>query len=129
MMGDHVAHSLRACTKRGFLRPVIACQFAKLLKIACGYGNTHAVASELDLSQLRQWVAEAALPSPLPTLINRAHTAREIALESGFDQALLAMVCRRAKAAAQAHAPAVTAEFLVADYNGTVVYHGSYAPI
>ena len=58
MMGDHVAYALRACSERGFNQPIIACQFAKLLKIACGHENTHAAASELDLAALLRW-AEA----------------------------------------------------------------------
>ncbi|HEX9079484.1 MAG TPA: cobalt-precorrin-5B (C(1))-methyltransferase CbiD [Desulfuromonadaceae bacterium] len=123
MMGDHVAHAARACQERGFDRPVIACQFAKLLKIACGHENTHAVASEMDLSRLRAWADAAGLPSPLRALVSRANTAREIALESRFDPALLELVCRRARDAVQGHAPGIRAEFLVADYGGNVVLH------
>ncbi len=123
MMGDHVAHAARACAERGFDRPIIACQFAKLLKIACGHGNTHAVASELDLSRLRTWAEGAQLPAPLRALISRAHTAREIALESGFDRALLEVVCSHARIAAYGHAPGTRAEFLVADYAGNSVYY------
>jgi len=37
MMGDHIAYALQACQRRGFKQPFIACQFAKLLKIACGH--------------------------------------------------------------------------------------------
>ncbi len=123
MMGDHVAHALAACVQRGFDRPIIACQFAKLLKIACGHGNTHAVASELDLSRLRTWAEGAHLPAPLRAIISRAHTAREIALESGFDRALLEVVCSHARIAAYGHAPGTRAEFLVADYAGNSVYY------
>jgi cobalt-precorrin-5B (C1)-methyltransferase len=123
MMGDHVAHAVRACAERSFNHPIIACQFAKLLKIACGYENTHAAASELDLSRLRQWAETAQLPTPLRALIAQAHTAREIALESGFERALLEVVCRRAQSAARGHAPDTQAGFQVADYAGNIVYY------
>jgi len=123
MMGDHVAHAMRACLERGFDHPVIACQFAKLLKIACSHENTHAAASELDMSRLRQWAETARLPAPLLDLISRAHTAREIALESGFDTALLEIVCCQAQSAVLNHAPGLHAGFQVADYGGNIVYH------
>jgi cobalt-precorrin-5B (C1)-methyltransferase len=123
MMGDHVAHALAACAERGYLAPIIACQFAKLLKVACGHENTHAAASELDLSRLRTWAEETGLPSPLRALISRAHTAREIALESGFERVLLEVVCLKAQAATCGHAPGIQAGFQVADYAGNIVYH------
>jgi len=100
MMGDHVAYALDSCQRHGFEQPLIACQFAKLLKIACGYENTHAAASELDLATLRQWAETDDIPRHLIDLITRANTAREIIIASGFDQRLLELVCCRAQAAA-----------------------------
>ncbi|MBI2353719.1 MAG: cobalt-precorrin-5B (C(1))-methyltransferase [Deltaproteobacteria bacterium] len=121
MMGDHVAYALRACADRGFDRPIIACQFAKLLKIACGYENTHAAASELDLATLRQWAEEERLAPRIIAIIDRANTAREIIIASGFDEQLLELVRRRAHAAAIRFAPSLRVEFLVADYAGKIV--------
>lgn len=123
MMGDHVAHSLRACAERGFAQPLIACQFAKLLKIACGHENTHAAASELDLADLRQWAEAEFFPTRSIEIIRQANTAREVILASGFDHALLELVCKRAQAAANRTAPSLRVKFQVADYSGNIVFH------
>jgi len=121
MMGDHVAHALRSSFQRGFDRPLIACQFAKLLKIACGYENTHAAASEMDLARFRAWAEEALFPSAMLDLISSANTAREIAVSTGFDPALVALAAKMAIRAARGHAPGIEPRFLVADYNGRIV--------
>jgi len=122
MMGDHVAYSLRACALRGFAQPIIACQFAKLLKIACGHQNTHAAASELDLAIFRGWTEEAGLPTGIIAIIANANTAREIAIASGFDTKLMELVADRAKQAATLHAPGIAAQPLLCGYDGTIVW-------
>lgn len=121
MMGDHVAHALASSLQRGFSRPLIACQFAKLLKIALGYENTHAAASEMDLARLRAWAEEERLPSALLDIISSANTAREIAVSTSFDPALVALTGRMAANAARGHAPGIEPIFLVADYNGRII--------
>jgi cobalt-precorrin-5B (C1)-methyltransferase len=123
MMGDHVAHALRSARERGFLRPTIACQYAKLVKIACGYENTHAAASDMDLARLRQWAVEAALPPQVVETIAGANTAREIAVSTGFHPGLLALTARKALQASQSHAAGAHPLFLVADYSGRIVFH------
>jgi cobalt-precorrin-5B (C1)-methyltransferase len=121
MMGDHVAYALQACAKRGFMEPIIACQFAKLLKIACGHENTHAAASELDLAVLRRW-AEAVPVSPeYLAIISDANTAREIAVATGFDRTLMECVADRVRQAAAVHAPGIRVRPLLCGYDGTVV--------
>ena len=122
MMGDHVAYALRACQQRGFDRPMLACQFAKLLKIACGYENTHAAASELDLATLRKWAEGQGLPRQILDLVANANTAREIIIASAFDPVLLELVCRHAHQAVHGHAPDIVPSFLVADYSGNIVF-------
>jgi cobalt-precorrin-5B (C1)-methyltransferase len=128
MMGDHVAYALRSCAQRGFGQPLVACQFAKLLKIACGHENTHAAASELDLSRLLGWAVEAGLPAAVTATIAPANTAREIVIASNFDDALLELVCNHAIDAVKRHAPDLSPRFLVADYNGAIAFHGPSVP-
>lgn len=123
MMGDHVAHALRSAEQRGFHRPVIACQYAKLVKIACGYENTHAAASDMDLKLLQSWAAAAGLPPSLLQIISNANTAREIALSAGFAPGLLALTAAKALGACQGHAPQVQPLFMVADYDGRIAFH------
>ncbi len=108
MMGDHVGYAVRACLARGFTAPVIACQFAKMLKIACGHENTHATASDLDLGTLFTWVEAAKLPRHFLDLISHANTAREIAIATDFDTTLMEIVSARAQRAAAVHAPGIT---------------------
>lgn len=121
MMGDHVAYTLQACAKRGFMKPIIACQFAKMLKIACGHQNTHAAASELDLAVLREWAEAAHLPPEHIAIILHANTAREIAVATGFDRKLMELVAGRARDAAAVHAPGIQVRPLLCGYDGTIV--------
>lgn len=121
MMGDHVAYALQACARRGFMQPVIACQFAKLLKIACGHPNTHAAASELDLATLRGWAVQAGIAHHIISVISQANTAREIAVTCGFDAALMQLVAGRAVQAAALHSPGIAAQPLLCGYDGSVV--------
>lgn len=121
MMGDHIAYALQSCHSHGFMQPVLACQFGKLLKIACGHPNTHAAASTMDLSRLRKWTETAGLSGNLISLVSGANTAREIAIASGYDPLLLNLVCGKARAAIQVHAPSLVPSLLVCGYDNTVV--------
>ena len=123
MMGDHIAYALQACHLRGFDTPAIACQFAKLLKIACGHENTHAAASELDLARLLEWAQVVNLPHGILESITHAHTAREIAITCSFDPELLELVFHHARLAVKKHAPALSPQFLVADYSGNCIFN------
>jgi cobalt-precorrin-5B (C1)-methyltransferase len=123
MMGDHIAYALKACQARGFTRPIIACQFAKLLKIACGHENTHAAASELDLATLLEWARGANIAPTIITSIEQANTAREIAIACSFDNALLDLVFQHAAHAIADHALGLEPHFMVADYSGERLYH------
>lgn len=120
MMGDHVAYALQACSKRGFNQPIIACQFAKLLKIACGYKNTHAAASELDLAVLHDWAHAGRISQEYLSIISKANTAREIAIATGFDKTLMEIVANRARHAATVHALGIQLHTLLCGYDGTV---------
>ncbi len=121
MMGDHVFYALQACAKRGFMQPVLVCQFAKLLKIACGHPNTHAAASELDLDTLRGWSEDAGISPDIISIISQANTAREIAIASGFEAGLMRLVAGHAVRAAALHAPGVEVQPLLCGYDGGVV--------
>jgi len=123
MMGDHLAYALQACQKRGFSQPIIACQFAKMLKIACGHPNTHAAASELDLAVLHDWAEAAHIPSAILAIISKANTAREIAVASEFDISVMELVADKARESADAHAPGIQVQPLLCGYDGTVVVY------
>ncbi len=124
MMGDYVGHALRSCLRKGVKRVVMAGQFAKLLKIACGHEQTHVGSSELDLRMLHDWLAADPATARLAPLAERANTARQVLEESERDPALVALVCGRAKAFAATVAPGLELKVLLAGYGGEVLYFG-----
>ncbi len=118
MMGDHVGHALRSCARKGVTRLILAGQFAKLLKIACGHEQTHVSSSELDLTTLAGWQELETSVLPLKTAV----TARGVLEASGNDQELISIVCKRAQRFASALAPGVELKVLLAGYGGEVLY-------
>ncbi len=122
MMGDHVGHALRACARKGVPRVVLAGQFAKLLKIACGHEQTHVSSSELDLRTLDEWTRLSPQSSVLSPLVASANTARELLETSGNEPGLMALVCGRAKAFAGMLAREAEVQVLLAGYDGRVLY-------
>ncbi|MBI1921386.1 MAG: cobalt-precorrin-5B (C(1))-methyltransferase [Geobacter sp.] len=124
MMGDHVGYALRACARKGVRQVVLAGQFAKLLKIACGHEQTHVSSSELDLKTLESWLILAPSASRLETLSQRANTARHLLEASGNDPALIELVCGKASDFALKLAPGSDVKVLLAGYDGTVLYFG-----
>ena len=122
MMGDHVAYALQACARRGVRTVVLAGQFAKLLKVACGHGQTHVAASSLELESLVRWVESEMQDQELASIVREANTARQVLEESGNAAPLAALVGRRARDTARQLAPAVEVKVLVAGYRGEVLY-------
>jgi cobalt-precorrin-5B (C1)-methyltransferase len=124
MMGDHVGHALRACADKGVKSVILAGQFAKLLKIACGHEQTHISSSDLDLRTLGDWLVLDPQTAPLVSLALRANTARQVLIESDADSRLLRLICDRAKAFAEGLAAGLEVKVLLAGYGGEVLYFG-----
>lgn len=124
MMGDHVGYALRACVRTGVREVVIAGQFAKLLKIACGHEQTHVSSSDLDLRTLADWLTASPRTMRLASLAERANTAREVLEESGSDSDLMGLVCGKVREFAHRLAPAAEIKVLLAGYGGEVLYFG-----
>jgi len=124
MMGDHVGYALRASARKGVRHAILAGQFAKLLKIACGHEQTHVSSSELDLRMLAEWIAAAPGVSHLAPLVAGANTARQVLEESDHDPLLMELVCSRAREAARRLAPSLDIKVLLAGYDSTVLYFG-----
>jgi len=117
MMGDHVGYALRACARKGVRHVVLAGQFAKLLKIACGHEQTHVSSSELDMEMLEEWCV-VALP------VGEANTARHLLEASGNDPVLIGLVCGKARSFAENLASGFDVKVLLAGYKGEVLYFG-----
>ena len=121
MMGDHVGYALRACAGKGVRNIVIAGQFAKILKIACGHEQTHVSSSELDLRTLADWVQLETGDAVLEGFINNANTAREV-VEGSAAPLIGSLVCTRARQFAARLAPGARIKVLLAGYRGEVLY-------
>jgi len=121
MMGDHVGYLAGACHRKGVPRLLIAAQFAKLVKIACGHSQTHVCSSELDLGELAGWAGELGFDPDLVVRIGEANTAREILSEVGPGHPLVAEVAARAVKQLQNWAIGVKIEVLLIGYAGMVV--------
>jgi len=117
MMGDHVGYALEACHRRGVGQVVVATQFAKLLKIACGHAQTHVSASRLDLSQLAGWARQGGLDGAFADRLECANTARAVWEELGGDHPLVAEVAARALARLGQWAPGARMALTLAGYD------------
>jgi cobalt-precorrin-5B (C1)-methyltransferase len=122
MMGDHVGYALMACTRKGVKRVILAGQFAKLLKIACGHEQTHVSSSELDLKHLLTWISETPHASRLTPHFRDAVTARGVLESSGNDPALITLVCDRTRRFAESLVRDVELKVLLAGYSREVLY-------
>jgi cobalt-precorrin-5B (C1)-methyltransferase len=118
LMGDHVGYLAAACRQRGVAELVVAAQFAKLLKIACGHPQTHAAVARLDLADLAGLARGAGLDAALTKRIEWANTARELFQELGPQHPLTALVAAQAIERLQRWAPGVRCGVLLAGYAG-----------
>jgi cobalt-precorrin-5B (C1)-methyltransferase len=124
MMGDHFGYSIRSCAERFVPRVIVAGQFAKLVKIACGHEQTHVTSSELDLGVVAGWLKESPELSHLEPVARSANTARHLLEESGNDPRLIELVCVKAAQVCAAAAPDVEARIFLAGYDGEQLYFG-----
>ena len=124
MMGDHVGYALCSCKAKEVGKVVIAAQFAKLLKIACGHEQTHVSSSELDLQVLAKWCSLEPATSNFEPVARQANTARQVLQDSGNDPELVRLVCGRAKESASRMAPGLEIAVMLVGYDSEVLYCG-----
>jgi len=124
MMGDHVGHALRACSGKGVKRIILAGQFAKLLKIACGHEQTHVSSSALDLKNLAGWLGASPRCSRLARFAERANSAREVLDASGNSAPLIRLVCGKTADFAATLVHGAEIKVFLAGYDGEVLYFG-----
>ena len=120
MMGDHLGYTLEACHRKGLPALALSAQFAKLLKIACGHGQTHVRHAQLDLGQLLRWGAEISLDAADRQKLELANTAREVFETFGVNALLVERVAREALQICQRQVPATELSILLVDYQGRV---------
>jgi cobalt-precorrin-5B (C1)-methyltransferase len=124
MMGDHVGYALEACHRKGVPRVLLAAQFAKLVKIACGHPQTHVGSSRLDLDRLADWARVDGLDGGLTEEIECANTARQVYESLGGGHPLIGVVAGRALARLRQWAPGAAVIVLLIGYDGSVQRFG-----
>jgi len=123
MMGDHFGYSLASCVKKGVQQVIVAGQFAKLVKIACGHQQTHVTSSELDLAQVAEWLKADPGTAHLERLAREANTARHLLEGSGYHQALIGLVCGNVERVCARLAPGLQVRVFLAGYQGETLHY------
>jgi cobalt-precorrin-5B (C1)-methyltransferase len=76
-MGDYVRFALKVAAGMGFSEIIVGAFFGKALKMAQGFGHTHASQGLADLPQLGRWTRELTGDAPLAQVVAQANTARQ----------------------------------------------------
>jgi len=122
MMGDHVGYALKSCAAKHVPQVVVAGQFAKLVKIACGHEQTHVTSSELDLRTVAEWLKEVPELACFEQTSQRANTARHLLEASEYNRGLIELVCNKALETCAACAPGLAVRVFLAGYQGEMLY-------
>ena len=77
-MGDYVRFAVRAAVNLGFTRLTVGAFFGKAVKIAQGFGHTHASRGLANFKELARWTQEITGDAGLAQAVAQANTAREV---------------------------------------------------
>jgi cobalt-precorrin-5B (C1)-methyltransferase len=124
-MGDYVRFALKVAAHMGFAEITAAAFFGKVLKIAQGFGHTHASRGLADLKELGRWTLDLTGDAVLAGEVAQANTARQ-ALEillRGQAAAVVSRVGARMLAALRDYAgpgPAINA--IILNFDGSLLW-------
>jgi cobalt-precorrin-5B (C1)-methyltransferase len=126
-MGDYVRFALKVAAGMRFPEITVAAFFGKALKIAQGFGHTHASRGLADLKELGRWTLDLTGDALLAEAVARANTARQALenLSEGRASQVVAQVGERMLAALRDYAgpsPRLTA--LMLDFGGSILFRG-----
>ncbi len=76
-MGDYVRFALKTAANLGFTEITVAAFFGKAVKIAQGWGHTHASRGLANLGILGRWTLEQTGDARLATEVSQANTGRQ----------------------------------------------------
>jgi len=129
-MGDYVHFALKQAVFMGFDQITVGAFFGKAVKIAQGFGHTHASQGLIDFPKVGRWLQAATGDARLAQLAAQANTAREILeiLPRECLPPVMAQVGSRMLKALRGHTgpqPRLTAVIL--DFNGLPLYWQSEA--
>ena len=127
-MGDYVRFALKVAARLGFAEITTGAFFGKALKIAQGFGHTHASKGLADMKQLGRWTLDLTGDAALAREVAGANTARQalqiiMSVQAGR---VVARVGERLLAALRDHAgpgPQLTAILL--DFDGSPLWRGA----
>jgi cobalt-precorrin-5B (C1)-methyltransferase len=77
-MGDYVRFALKVAAHLGFLEITTGAFFGKAVKIAQGFGHTHASRGLADLKELGRWTLDLTGDAALAQAVAGANTARQV---------------------------------------------------
>lgn len=129
-MGDYVRFALKVAGSMGFGEITVGAFFGKALKMAQGFGHTHASRGLADLKELGRWTLDLTADAILAQEVAKSNTARqalEIISKARAGQ-VVAQVGERMLAALRDYAgakPNLTA--LIFDFDGAALWRGMSA--
>jgi cobalt-precorrin-5B (C1)-methyltransferase len=123
-IGDFFRISLEAATQKGFAQVTLAVLFGKAIKMAQGFGHTHAARSGLSLAAVSEWAMAATGDRQFSRRLLLAHTAREaLSIITEAHPSMLADVVSRMVLSARRFSGAdVAIQSMIFDYDGKLLY-------
>jgi cobalt-precorrin-5B (C1)-methyltransferase len=126
-MGDYVRFAMKVAAHMGFFKITAGAFFGKALKIAQGFGHTHASRGLADLKELGRWTLSLTGDAALAQAVAGANTARqalEILTGAGAG-GVVAQVGNRMLAALQDYAgPGPGLCVVIFDFDGSPLWRG-----
>ena len=126
-MGDYVRFALKVAAHMGFFEITVAAFFGKALKIAQGFGHTHASRGLADLQELGRWTLDLTGDAVLAQAVAGANTARQALeiLTGAQASPVVAQVGARMLSALRKYAgPGPGLSALVLDFAGAPLWRG-----
>lgn len=127
-MGDYVRYALKAASGLGFGEIGAAAFFGKALKIAQGWGHTHASRGLANLAELGRWTRNLTGSQHLAREVARANTARhalEILSAAQAGQVVQEVGDRMLAALRQYAGSGPTLSAVILDFGGVPLWRGA----
>ena len=126
-LGDYVRFALKVAAGMKFPEITTAAFFGKALKIAQGFGHTHASQGLADLKELGRWTLDLTADAHLAQAVARSNTGRQALeiLTAARAGQVVAQVGERMLAALRDYAgPGPQLSALVLDFDGVTLWQG-----
>jgi cobalt-precorrin-5B (C1)-methyltransferase len=126
-MGDYVRFALKVAAHMGFAEITAGAFFGKAVKMAQGFGHTHASQGMADLQELGRWTLDLTGDAGLAQAVAGANTARQV-LEllnaAGADDVVAGVGSRMLVALREYAGPGPELGAVVFDFDGSPLWQG-----